>query len=161
MSPTVKPIPQGMHTITPHLVINGAAKAIDFYKQAFGAQELGRHTTPDGRIMHALLQIGDSRLMLADEFPGPGGLKSAQTLGGSPVVLNLYFQDVDAQWKRATDAGAKVTFPLADQFWGDRYGQVTDPFGFQWALAAHVEDVSREEMEKRAKAFSAQMQKTS
>ncbi len=161
MSPTVKPIPQGMHTITPHLVINGAAQAIDFYKRAFGAEELGRHTTPDGKIMHALLQVGDSRLMLADEFPGPGCLKSAQTLGGSPVVLNLYFPDVDAQWKQAVEAGAKVTFPLADQFWGDRYGQVSDPFGFQWALATHVEDVSPAEMKERAKAAFALMQKAS
>lgn len=157
----VNPIPDGMHTITPHLVINGAAQAIDFYKRAFGAQELGRHTTPDGKIMHALLKIGDSHLMLADEFPGPGCLKSAQALGGSPVVINIYVPDVDAVWKRATDAGAQVAFPLSDQFWGDRYGQVTDPFGIRWALATHVEDVSPAQVEERAKAAFAQMKKAS
>ena len=155
----VKPVPEGMHTLTPHLVINGAALAIDYYKQVFGAQELGRHTTPDGRIMHALLKIGDSTLMLADEFPGPGCIESAQKLGGSPVVLNLYVPDVDAVWKRAVDAGAKVAFPLAKQFWGDRYGQLIDPWGQRWALATHVEDVSRDEMEKRAKEMFAQMSK--
>jgi uncharacterized glyoxalase superfamily protein PhnB len=155
----VNPIPEGMHTITPHLVINGAAKAIDFYKRAFGAQEIGRHTTPDGKVMHALLQIGDSRLMLADEFPGPGCLKSAQTLGGTAVVINLYVPDVDAVWRRATEAGAQIAYPLSNQFWGDRYGQLTDPFGQRWAVATHVEDVSHDELAERAKAAFAQMTK--
>jgi PhnB protein len=142
-------------TIIAHLVLNDAPKALDFYKKAFGAEILGVHKTPDGKVMHAELSIGGARLMLADEFPGFGS-GSAKTLGGSPVVLNLYVQeDVDSLFNQAVAAGATVLMPLANQFWGDRYGQLQDPFFHRWALGQHVEDVTPEEMERRAKeAFS-------
>ncbi len=147
-------------TIIAHLIVNDAPKALDFYKNAFGAEIKGVHKTPDGKVMHAELSLGGARLMLADEFPGMGG-GSPKTLGGSPVVLNLYVpEDVDSLFKQAVAAGAKVEMPLADQFWGDRYGQVTDPFGHRWALGQHVEDVAPEEMERRAKeAFAAMAHK--
>lgn len=149
MAEKIKAVPDGNHTITAHLAVRDGSKAIEFYQKAFGAQLLFVHKMPDGKVMHASLRIGDSRLMLADEFPGMGP-KSAQTLGGSPVVLNLYVEDVDALWNQAVGAGAKVTMPLANQFWGDRYGQLVDPFGHSWALLSHVEDVAPEEMERRA-----------
>ena len=143
-------------TIIAHLIVNDASKALDFYKNAFGAEILGVHKTPDGKVMHAELSFGGARLMLADEFPGIGS-GSAKTLGGSPVVLNLYVpEDVDSLFNQAVGAGATVVMPLADQFWGDRYGQITDPFGHRWALGQHVEDVAPDEMERRAKeAFAA------
>src|ERR1035438_227313 len=142
-------------TIIAHLIVNDGPKAVDFYKKAFGAEILGVHKTPDGKVMHAELSVGGARLMLADEFPGA---KSAKSLGGSPVVLNLYVQeDVDSLFKQAVDAGAKVLMPLAEQFWGDRYGQIEDPFGHHWALGQHVEDVAPEEMERRAKEAFSQM----
>ncbi len=151
----VKPVPDGFHTLTPHLIVRGAAQAIDFYKAAFGAEELSRHPGPDGKtIMHALLRIGDSMLMLADEFPGKG-CTSPATVGGTSVVLNLYVNDADALYQRAVKAGAKATMPMTDMFWGDRYGQLSDPFGHQWSLATHKEDVSDAELEKRAKAMFA------
>ena len=142
----------------PHLVVNNGAEAMEFYKNAFGAEACGVHNTPDGKVMHAELMIGDARLMLADEFQAFGSL-SAKTLGNSPVVLNLYSGDVDALFEQAVKAGAVVTMPLANQFWGDRYGQVTDPFGHRWALGQHVEDVAPEEMERRAKEAFSQMAK--
>jgi PhnB protein len=146
-----KPIPEGMHSITPHIIVNGAANAIEFYKKVFGAEQIGPVSTmPDGKVMHAHLKIGDSHLMMADEFPKPG-MASPQTLGGSPVVLTLYVPDVDATWKMATDAGAKALFPLSNQFWGDRYGMVQDPFGHMWALATHIEDLTPAEIEERSK----------
>jgi PhnB protein len=146
----VKPIPEGHHTITPHLVVRGGAEAIAFYKKAFGAEELGRSPGPDGMsIMHAGLKIGDSILFLNDEFPDMG-CRSPQALGGSPITLHLYVKDVDAVFKQAVAAGAQVRMPVTDMFWGDRYGQVTDPFGHVWALATHIEDLTREEIEKRA-----------
>jgi PhnB protein len=154
MSPAAKPIPEGMHTVTPHLVVNGAAKAIDFYKRAFGAQELGRHPTPDGRIMHAGIKIGDSHVFLADEFPEMSGDRAPSN--GSSVVLHLYVPDVDAAFNQAVSAGAKVKMPLANMFWGDRYGQLIDPFGHHWSLATHVEDVTPEEMRRRAEAMFSQ-----
>ena len=154
----VKPVPEGTQTITPHLSVREAAKAIEFYQKAFGAQVLFVHKMPDGKVMHATLLIGDSRLMLADEFPGMG-TPAPQTLGGSPVLLNLYVEDVDALFNQAVAAGAKVTMPLANQFWGDRYGQIVDPFGHSWALGSHVEDVAPEEMERRANATFAEMAK--
>ncbi|MBZ5630614.1 MAG: VOC family protein [Acidobacteriia bacterium] len=145
------PIPCGMHSITPHIIVNGAAKAVEFYKKVFGAEQVGPVSTmPDGKVMHAHLKIGDSHLMMADEFP-QGSCRSPQSLGGSPVVLTLYVTDVDATWKKATEAGAKVVFPLSNQFWGDRYGQVADPFGHVWALATHIEDLTQAEIEERAK----------
>jgi uncharacterized glyoxalase superfamily protein PhnB len=153
-----KPIPEGMHTITPHLVIRDAAKAIEFYQKAFGAEVKGIHHTPSGKVMHAMLKIGDSHLMMADEFPEMGS-KGPESLGGSPVALNIYVKDVDALFNRAVAAGATVTFPLQNQFWGDRYGQVTDPFGHHWALASHVEDVAPGELERRGKAIFAEMAK--
>jgi PhnB protein len=145
-------------TIIAHLVVDDATKALDFYKNGFGAEIKGVHKTPDGKVMHAELSVGGARLMLADEFPGAS---SPKKLGGSPVVLNLYVpEDVDSLFKQAVAAGATVAMPLADQFWGDRYGQVTDPFGHRWALGQHVEDVAPDEMERRAKeAFAAMAHK--
>ena len=154
MAGQVKGVPEGTHSITAHLIVNNGAAAVAFYEAAFGAKAAGVHYTPHGKVMHADLRIGDSRIMLADEFPG-FGCGSPKTLGGSPVVLNLYSENVDELFDRAVKAGAVVTMPLANQFWGDRYGQLTDPFGHRWALGQHVEDVSPEEMERRAKeAFS-------
>ncbi len=145
----VQPIPEGMRTITPHLVCAKAAEAIEFYKAAFGAVEHGRLATPQGALLHAMLQIGDSHLMLVDEFPDWGAL-GPKTLKGSPVTIHLYVEDVDAAVKRAVDAGAKITMPVEDMFWGDRYGKVEDPFGHQWSLATHIRDVPTEEMQKVA-----------
>jgi len=152
----VKPIPQGYHTVTPYLTVNDAARAIDFYKHAFGAQEVVRMPGPPGKIGHAELRIGDSMIMLADEMPG-AGCRSPQTLGGSAVNIFLYVTDVDSVYKQAVAAGAKVETALADMFWGDRYGRVTDPFGHSWSLATHKEDVAPEEMKKRAQAAMASM----
>jgi uncharacterized glyoxalase superfamily protein PhnB len=155
-----KPVPEGMHTITPHLPVQGAARAIEFYKQAFGAQELSRAPAPDGqKVMHASLKIGDSLLFLADEFPEMGpGPRAPQSLGGTSVVINLYVEYADTVFKRAVSAGAQVHHPLADMFWGDRYGQVRDPFGHIWAIATHKLDLTPEEMEKGQRAFFSQTQ---
>jgi PhnB protein len=140
-------IPQGMHSVTPHLVCAGAAKAIEFYKSAFGAEECARLPGPDGRLMHAAVKIGDSQVMLVDEMPEWGAL-GPKSLKGSPVTIHLYVDDVDAVVARAVKAGAKVTMPVADQFWGDRYGKLEDPFGHHWSVATHVRDVSMEEAQK-------------
>jgi len=148
--PTVKPIPDGFHTITPHLVVKGAAKAIDFYKAAFGAEELSRHAMPDGSIMHALIKIGDSMLMLNDEFPQMGA-KGPTSIGGTSVTLNLYVQDADKSWERATKAGATVKMPIADMFWGDRYGILADPFGHAWSIATHKQDLTPEQLMQASK----------
>ena len=148
---TVQAVPDGYHTVTPYLIINGAAQAIEFYKQAFGAEETMRMPGPGGAIMHAEIKIGDSFVMLSDEFPDYGAL-SPQGLNGSPVTLSLYVEDADATFERAVAAGATVRMPLGDQFWGDRYGQVVDPFGHIWAVATHKEDVTPEEMATRAAA---------
>jgi uncharacterized glyoxalase superfamily protein PhnB len=158
MTKAVKPIPEGYHTLTAHLVIKGAEKAIDFYKQAFGAEELFRMKSPDGRIAHAELKIGDSIFFLSDEFPEMGrGALSPQSLGGTCFGLNLYVPDVDASYERALKAGASVVMPVADMFWGDRYGQVTDPFGHRWSVATHKEDLTPQEIDERAREFYAQM----
>jgi PhnB protein len=146
-----KPIPKGYHTATPYLIIKDAAKAIEFYKKAFGAAEMMRMTQPDGRVGHAEIKIGNSPIMLADEFPEMGA-RSPQSLGGSPVSILLYVQDVDALTSQAITAGAKVVRPVKDQFYGDRSGSLEDPFGHQWHIATHVEDVPPEEMKKRAAA---------
>ncbi|HET7731626.1 MAG TPA: VOC family protein [Usitatibacter sp.] len=146
----VKKIPEGMTAITPHLVCAGAAQAIEFYKQAFGAVEEGRLPAPDGRIMHALLRIGGAPVMLVDEMPEWGSL-GPRALKGSPVTIHLYTDDVDATVARAVKAGAKVTMPVADQFWGDRYGKLEDPFGHHWSVATHQREVSPAEMEKAMK----------
>ncbi|KXU87189.1 glyoxalase [Caballeronia megalochromosomata] len=143
----VKPIPEGMHSLTPHLVCAGAADAIEFYKRAFNAVELGRMPGPDGKLMHAMVKIGDSTLMLVDEFPQFGSV-GPKALKGSPVTIHLYVEDVDATVKQAESAGAKVTMPVADMFWGDRYGRLEDPFGHQWSVATHVRDMTPEEMKQ-------------
>ena len=148
MAGKVKPVPDGYHTVTPSIVVRDPAKAIEFYKRAFGAEELGRMNTPDGTVMHAEIRIGDSRIMMSPESV-PTGIKSPQALGGTGSSLNLYIDNVDAAFKRATEAGAKVDMPPADMFWGDRYAKVTDPFGHAWGLLTHQEDVPPGEMEKR------------
>lgn len=151
MASTVKPIPDGYHTATPYLIVSGAAKALEFYKQAFGATELFRMPQPEGRIGHAEIQIGNSRLMLADEHHEIGA-KSPQTIGGTAVSILLYVEDADRVFNQAVAAGAKVTRPLENQFYGDRMGGLKDPFGHEWHIATHVEDVSPEELQKRAAA---------
>jgi len=154
MANTVKAIPEGFEGATPYLSIKGAADAIEFYKKAFGATETMRMAGPDGRIGHAEIKIGKANIMLADEHPEIGFL-SPRTLGGSPVTIHIYVEDVDALAARAEAAGAKLKRPVADQFYGDRTGQFEDPFGHVWHFATHKEDVSREEMQKRAAAYAA------
>ena len=149
----VKFIPEGYHTVTPHLAVRDAAKAIEFYAKAFGAEELFRMPGPGGVVMHAEVRIGDSIVMLGEESPEMGA-SSPQTIGGSPVNLLIYVQDVDASFARAEKAGCKVRMPATDMFWGDRYGKVQDPFGHNWGLATHKEDVSPEEMAKRMAAMA-------
>ena len=152
MSNRVNPIPAGMHTLTPHLVVKGASKAIEFYKKAFGAEEVARLAAPDGKsLYHADLKIGDSHVFLVDEFPEAGGL-GPESIGGTPVSIHMYVEDVDAAFGRAVAAGAQVKMPLADMFWGDRYGVLTDPFGHAWSLASHREDLTPEQIGKRAQA---------
>jgi PhnB protein len=148
MSP-VKPIPDGYPQVTPYLCVDGAAEAIEFYTEVFGAKERMRIGGPDGRIGHAELSLGDSIIMLADEHADIGFL-SPRRLGGSAVTLSVYVEDVQATFDRAVQAGAKVLRPVEDQFYGDRSGQFEDPFGHRWSVATHVEDVSPEEMERRA-----------
>jgi PhnB protein len=151
----VKPIPEGYHTATPYLIVKDASRAIDFYKKAFGATELARMPGPGGKIGHAEIKIGDSPIMLADEVPGMG-FRSPESLGGSPISILLYVEDVDAVFSEAVAAGAKVQRPVADQFYGDRTGGITDPFGHVWYIATHKEDLSPEEMKKRAAAAAGQ-----
>ncbi|MBI1917191.1 MAG: VOC family protein [Planctomycetes bacterium] len=155
MASKVKPIPEGHHAVTPYLMVAGADQAIAFYKKAFGAVEVGRMTVPGGHdIMHAALKFGDSFLFLADVCPGMGGSDPA-ALGGTPVGIHLYVENVDAVFDRAVAAGATVKMPPADMFWGDRFAKLTDPFGHDWSLATHVEDVSHEEMVRRSAALFA------
>jgi PhnB protein len=148
--PHVTPVPEGYHSVTPYLVVDGASNAIEFYKRAFGAVERFRMPAPDDKVGHAEIQIGDSVIMLSDPFPGMGS--NAPSGAGESAGLMLYVADVDALFKQAVDAGATVTMPLDNQFWGDRYGKLRDPFGHCWHLATHIEDVSPEEMMKRAEA---------
>jgi PhnB protein len=148
MNPGVRPIPEGYEGPTAYLIVDGAAAAIDFYKKAFGAKETGRFPTPDGKIMHADLMIGGGHVMLADASPEMG-FRGPEAFGGSPVSLCIYVEDVDRVVARAVAAGAKATRPVADQFYGDRTGGLTDPFGHVWYVMTHVEDVSNEEMQKR------------
>jgi PhnB protein len=143
----VKPIPDGMHTVTPHLVCAGAADALEFYKKAFNATEMGRMAGPQGKLLHGAIRIGDSTVMLADEFPDWGSF-GPKSLKGSPVTIHLYVEDVDAFVARAAAAGAKITMPLQDMFWGDRYCKLEDPFGHQWSVGTHVRDVSPDEMQQ-------------
>ena len=151
----VKPVPDGYSTVTPYLIVRGAARAIEFYKAAFGAAELYRMEMPGGKLGHAEIQLGTARVMLADEFP-ERGIHGPETLGGTAVHLLLYVDDVDTRFHQAVSAGATVTRPLANQFYGDRSGTVADPFGHVWTIATHVEDVSHEEMQKRSEAFMKQ-----
>jgi len=146
-----KPIPEGYHSVTPYLSVKGASRALDFYKSAFGAVELMRFPGPDGKIGHAEIQIGDSKIMLADENPGMGFI-GPQTLGGTSFGLDLYVGDVDAVGAQAVKAGAKIVRAIQNQFYGDRSGTFEDPFGHRWTIATHVEDVPPDEMERRAKA---------
>jgi len=155
MAGQVKPVPSGYHTVTPYLTLSDASSAIDFYKRAFGATERFRMDRPDGKIGHAEIQIGDSIVMLADESPRSDA-RSPQSLGGTTAGIFLYVENVDAVFDTAVKAGAKVHQPLADMFWGDRFGGLTDPFGHSWALATHIEDVAPEEMEKRMQAAMSQ-----
>ena len=143
------PIPPGMHSVTPHLVCAGAADAIAFYKKAFNAQELAQLAGPDGKLMHGLIKIGDSALMLVDEYPQWDSL-GPKPRNGTSVTLHLYVEDADAQFKQAIDAGCSVRMPLTDMFWGDRYGVLQDPFGHLWSIATHVRDVSPEEIRAAA-----------
>lgn len=145
------PIPRGYHTITPHLVCRNAAGAIEFYKKAFGAKELGRMSMPGGGVAHAEMQIGDSRLMLADESPEMGAT-APETVGGSPVHIFLYVRNVDAVFNQAVKAGATAAMPPTDMFWGDRYAKLSDPFGHKWSMATHIEDMSMKEMARRGEA---------
>jgi PhnB protein len=155
MAAKVQAVPPGYHTVTPYLVVSNAGRAIDFYKQAFGAKELSRMAAPDGKVGHAELKIGDSVIMLSDEMMGN---RSPESLGGSPVSIFLYVDDVDSIFNQAVKAGAKSTMPPADMFWGDRYAKLTDPFGHLWGVATHKEDVAPQEMEKRAKEAMAKQQ---
>jgi len=147
MAEKVQAVPAGFHTLTPHLTVRDADKALEFYKNALGAQILGAARMPDGRIMHAALRVGDSMLMLNEEMPEFGGL-SPLSLNGTGVTIHIYTDNVDEAFNRAVSAGARVKMPLMDQFWGDRYGMVEDPFGHKWSLATHVKDLSPEEMQR-------------
>ena len=160
MAKQAQAIPKGLHTVTPSLVVAGAAKAIDFYKKALGAEELMRFPAPDGKIMHAEIRIGDSVIMLGDEMPDHGA-KGPKAYGGTSVSFFVYGENVDAAWKRAVDAGAKPIVPLTDQFWGDRTGCLEDPFGHHWWLAQHIQDLTPEELRKNADSFFSQMQTAS
>jgi PhnB protein len=154
MPSSVKPIPDGHRTVAPYLAIKNAAGALKFYKKAFGAIEAYKLIIPDGRVGHAEIRLGDSLIMLSDEFPEFGG-KAPETLGGSPVSIHLYVEDVDAFFKRALAAGARELKPIANQFYGDRSGQLEDPYGHLWWVATHKEDVAPEEMQKRVQALFA------
>jgi PhnB protein len=151
MAGKAKPIPDGYHGTIPYLICSGAAKALDFYKRAFGAVEITRMDGPGGVVAHAEIRIGEAVIMLADEVPGMGA-RSPQTLGGSPVSIYIYVEDVDALARRAAECGAKVTRPVGDQFYGDRTVGLTDPFGHIWGFATHIEDVSHEELKRRTAA---------
>ena len=151
-----KPVPEGYYTVTPHLIIKGAAEAIEFYKKAFGAEVRGIHSGPGNSVMHAEIKIGNSILMLNDEFPDFGSL-GPKSVGGTSTVIHIYTEDSDTVFNRAVAAGAKVIMPLEDAFWGDRYGQVEDPFGHRWSIATHKEDLSDAELQKRGQQAMAEM----
>jgi len=156
---SVKAIPDGYHSLTPYMTVRDGARAIEFYKQAFGATEKGVMKGPDGKIMHAELRIGDSIVMLADEFPEYGSL-SPQSIGGSGMGLHIYVEDVDSAFDRAVQAGASVDMPVMDMFWGDRYGKLHDPFGHKWSIATHKADLSMDEMKKGMDEMMAKMPKS-
>ena len=149
-----RPIPEGYHSVTPHLVVRNAAEAIEFYKRAFSAEELHRMPTPDGKfLMHAELKIGNSIVMLCDEFPGMERWVAPQSLNGTTVALHIWCEDVEAAFGQAVKAGAKVSMPLTDMFWGDRYGKLTDPFGHEWTMATHIQDLTPEEIAQAAEQY--------
>jgi PhnB protein len=152
----VKPIPEGYHTLTPYLAVDDAGKAIEFYKRAFGAAERVRMPTEDGKVAHAELEIGDSLIMLSDQFP-QATVKPPKEIGGTSSGVFMYTENVDETVQQAIDAGATITMPVEDMFWGDRFGKVTDPFGHEWQIATHVEDLTEEEIQKRASAAMASM----
>jgi PhnB protein len=156
MAGNVKPVPEGYHSVNTYLTVNDGAKAIEFYKQAFGARERFRMEAPGGKIAHAELQIGDSNIMISDEMPG-SSCRSPQSLGGTTVNTFLYVTDVDSVFNQAVKAGAKSEMPPQDMFWGDRYGKLADPFGHSWSVATHKEDVAPEEMKRRGTEAMAQM----
>jgi PhnB protein len=151
----VKAIPQGYTTVTPSIIVRDASKAIEFYKKAFDAKENSRMLGPDNRVMHAEITIGSSFLMLAEEMPGMN--KAVETMGGSPVSFYLYFEDADKAYEKAVAAGAKGVMPVAEMFWGDRFGQVEDPFGIKWSVATHVKDLTPEQMKKGMDEWMKQM----
>jgi PhnB protein len=154
MATPAKPIPEGYSTVTPHLVVRGASKAIEFYKKAFGAEEMDRMPGPDGRtVMHATLKIGKSLIMLCDEFPQMERWVSPQKLNGTTIGLHIYTENVDKALARAVAAGAKVSMPVMDTFWGDRYGRVTDPFGHEWSMATRKQDLTPAEIQNGAQEF--------
>lgn len=154
MSEAVKPIPEGHHTLTPHIVVNDGNSAIEFYKNAFGAEERGRMQGPDGKVMHAELRIGDSMVYLCDEFEGIA--RSPKSIGDTGVTFHLYVESADDVFNTAVSAGAGVEMPLQDAPWGDRYGKLIDPFGHRWSVATHIKDVTMEEMQKITDAACAQ-----
>ncbi len=149
----VTPVPPRLRSITPHLVIKGASQALEFYKKAFGAKELDKSPLPDGKLMHATIKIGDSFVMMADEFPG-STIKSPDSAGATTVTLHIYSKSVDKLWQRAVDAGAKIAMPLDNQFWGERYGQLTDPFGHMWSMSQRIKMSPKEMEEKRHQAMT-------
>ncbi len=153
-----KPIPDGFHSVTPSLVVNNSKEAIEFYKKAFDAKEIYRFPAPDGSIMHAMIQIGDSFIMMSDEFPAMGAT-SPKTIGGTAVTLHLYVEDADKIFNQAVEAGAKVTMPIMDAFWGDRFGTVVDPYGHSWAIATHKVDMTPEGLQKAGEEYFAKMAK--
>ncbi len=156
----VRPVPTGFRTVTPHLVVRGAAQAIEFYKRAFDAVEIGRSAGPGGLLMHATIKIGESMVMLVDEFPKMQRWVSPDSLKGNTTVgLHLFVEDADAVYARAVAVGAKVDLPLMDAFWGDRYGRVTDPFGHTWSIATHKHDYTSEEVRKKAEGFFSKLPK--
>ena len=158
MAATAKRVPEGYRTVTPHLTIRGAAEAIEFYKKAFDAREIRRSMGPDAKLMHAEIQIGDSRVFLNDEFPEMGA-SSPFALKGTPVTMHLFVEDCDSVFDKAVKAGATVAMPLADQFWGDRYGLLVDPFGHRWSVASHLKDMTPEQMRAAAEEAMKQMAK--
>jgi len=155
-SKRIRAVPVGFRTVTPYLVISGASKAIEFYKKAFNAKEVSRNALPDGRILNAQIRIGDSVVMLSEEFPGSDA-KSPASLGTSTVTLHVYSKDAEKLWQQAISAGAKITMPMEDQFWGERYGQLADPFGHRWSISKRVK-MNAEEMEAKRKAAMAMFQ---
>ena len=153
----IQPVPAGYHTVTAYLTVNDGARALEFYQRAFGARDIERMPGPGGKLMHAEFKIGDSIVMLSDEFPGMSSCKAPTSLGGTTVTMFLYVPNVDVVFKRALEAGCKVIAPVMDMFWGDRFGKLEDPFGNQWSMATHKENVSPAEMAQRAQAFMSKM----